>query len=166
MMNKKVLSLTNDDSFGDSDRAGFEQRYIYVPDNCFMMLICGPNGAGKTNLLNNVLLKLLIQHDKIYLYAKFLEQPKYQYLRDRLEEVPNEVGYDVMECSNDEVIPLDDNQNLVVFYDFLCEKRNRLIDYFIGGRNKNCSVIYPSQSFFKTPKDTRLNCSHFCLYDV
>ena len=31
MMNKKVLSLTNDDSFGDSDRAGFEQRYIYVP---------------------------------------------------------------------------------------------------------------------------------------
>ncbi|CAH3043542.1 unnamed protein product [Porites lobata] len=32
-------------------------------------------------------------------------------------------------------------------------------------RHKNCSVIYLSQSFYKTPKDIRLNCSHYCLYE-
>ena len=31
--------------------------------------------SRKTNLLTNILLKQLIQYDKIYLYAKFLEQP-------------------------------------------------------------------------------------------
>ena len=115
------------------------------------------------------LLKPLIQYDKVYLYTKFLEQPKYQYLRDRLEEISRIVGYDVMECSNDEVFALElvsGNQKLVVFDDFLCEKQNRLIDYFIRGRNKNCSAVYVSQSFYKTPKDIRLNCSHFCLFDA
>ena len=38
----------------------------------------------------------------------FLSRPKYQYLRDRLEEVSRIVGYDVMECSNDEVLALDE----------------------------------------------------------
>ena len=176
MMNKNGVSLTNYDSFSEagygdcSSDNGFKQRYIYMPDKPFRMLICGPSGAGKTNLLTNILLKPLIQYDKIYLYAKFLEQPKYQYLRDRLEEVSRIVGYDVMECSNDEVLALDElpsgNQKLVVFDDFLCEKQNRLIDYFIRGRSKNCSVIYLSQSFYKTPKDIRLNCSHFCLFDA
>lgn len=40
-----------------------------------------------------------------------------------------------------------------------------LVEYFIRGRHKNCSVIYLSQSYYKTLKDIRLNCSHFCLYD-
>ena len=66
-----------------------------------------------------------------------------------------------MDCSNDEVLALDElpsgNQKLVVFDDFLCEKQNRLIDYFIRGRNKNCSVIYLSQSFYKTPKKYSLD---------
>ena len=170
-MNKNGLSLTNYDSFGDcSSDNDFKQRYINMPDKPFRMLICGPSGAGKTNLLANIFLKPLIQYDKIYLYAKFLEQPKYEYLRDRFEEVSRIVGYDVMECSNDEVLALDElpsgNQKLAVFDDFLCEKQKRLIDYFIRGRNKNCSVIYLSQSFYKTPRDIRLNCSHLCLFDA
>ena len=77
-----------------------------------------------------------------------------------------------MECSNDEVAPFDElpsgNQKLVVFDDFFCEKQDWLIDYFIRGRNKNCSVIYLSRarSFYKTPKDIRLNCSYFCLFEA
>ena len=116
------------------------------------------------------LLKPLIQYDMIYLYSK-PQQEKFQYLRERLEEVSDQVGYDVMECSNDEVFPLDylpiHNQKLVIFDDYMCEKnQDRLIEYFIRGRNRNCSVIYLSQSFYKTPKDIRLNCSHFCLFDA
>ena len=59
-----------------------------------------------------------------------------------------------------------DSQKVVIFDDFVCDKNQRpLIDYFIRGRHKNCSVIYLSQSFYKTPKDIRLNCSHFCIYE-
>ena len=171
MNNKNGLSLINYDGFEDSDRNnGFVQRYIYMPEKLFRMLICGPSGWGKTNLLLDILLKPLIQYDKIYLYSKSLEQEKYEYLRKRFEEVSDQVGYDVMVCSNDEVVPLDDlpihNQKLVIFDDFFCLKnQDRFIEYFIRGRNKNCFVIYLSQSFYKTPKDIRLNCSHFCLFN-
>ena len=99
------------------------------------MLICGSSGAGKTNLLANILRKPFIEYDKIYPYVEFREQPKYKYFLDRLEEVSRKDGYYIFEWGNDEVIPLDelpsDNQKLVVFDDFLCEKQDRFIDYFI-----------------------------------
>jgi len=57
-------------------------------------------------------------------------------------------------------------QKIVIFDDFVCEKNQKpLIDYFITGRHKNCSVIYLSQSFYGTPKDIRLNCCIFCVYE-
>ena len=72
MMNKNGVSLTNYDGFGDSGSDnGFRQRNDYMPDKSFRMLICGPSGAGKTNLLANILLRPLIQYDKIYLYGSF-----------------------------------------------------------------------------------------------
>ena len=53
-----------------------------------------------------------------------------------------------------------------MFEDFVCEKNQKpLIDYFIQGHRKNCSVIYLSQSYYATPKPIRLNFSHFALYD-
>ena len=76
----------------------------------------------------------------------------------------------MIETSNDEVPSLDElndeNQKIVVFDDFVCEKKNQkpLIEYFIRSRHKNCSVIYLSQSYYLTPKDIRLNCSHFCIF--
>ena len=54
----------------------------------------------------------------------------------------------------------------MIFDDFVCEKKHKpLIDYFMRRRHKNCSVIYFSESYYKTPNDIRLNCSHFCIYD-
>ena len=48
----------------------------------FRMLIIGPSGSGKTNtllhLINNLNKTTLI--DKIYLYAKDLAEPKYEFL--------------------------------------------------------------------------------------
>ena len=32
-------------------------------------------------------------------------------------------------------------------------KKREVVDYFIQGRHKNYSVIYLSQSFYKTPRD-------------
>ena len=131
------------------------------------MLICGPRGCGKTNTLMHMLHQLL-HYDKIYLFSKNLEQPKYQELLKTFQPISEEVGYQVIQTSNDEIPFLDelndDNQKLVVFDDFVCERNQKpLIEYFIRSRHKNCCVIYLSQSYYLTPKDIRLNCSHFCI---
>lgn len=156
-------------NYDGGDKSDYKQLYDFMPNNCFRMLICGPSGSGKTNTLLHMILKLLY-YDKIYLYAKNLDQGKYQQLIKKFKPINNDVGYDIIETSNDEIIPVNqlegDNQKLVIFDDYICEKNQApLIDYFIRGRHKNCSVIYLSQSYYKTPKDIRLNCSHFCIYD-
>ena len=149
----------------------FKRLYGYMPSDTFRMLICGNSGSGKTNLLYHMLMKPLLYYDRIHLYAKNLEQQKYKDMIQTLTDISNSVGYNVLVCSNDDIIPVEelkdeDAQKIVIFDDFICEKNQKpLIDYFIRGRHKNCSVIYLSQSFYKTPKDIRLNCSHFCVYD-
>ena len=88
-----------------------------------------------------------------------------------MSEMSSKMGYEILNVSNDEITPItemdyEDNQKLVIFDDYVCDKNQRqIIDYFIQGRHKNYSVIYLSQSFYKTPKDIRLNCSHYCLYE-
>ena len=86
------------------------------------MLICGPSGSGKTNTLMHMIYNLLY-YDKIYLYAKNLN------LLNIFEPISNDVGYDIIEASNDQIIPVseltDDNQKSVIFDDFVCEKKTK-----------------------------------------
>ena len=58
-----------------------------MPDRCFRMLICGKSGCGKTNMVLHMLIKPLINYDKVYLYSKNLEQEKYLDLSEILERI-------------------------------------------------------------------------------
>ena len=51
----------------------------------FRMLIIGPSGSGKTNTLPH-LINNLHSIDKIYLYAKDIREPKYEYLINKREQ--------------------------------------------------------------------------------
>ena len=51
----------------------------------FRMLIIGPSGSGKTNTLPH-LINNLHSIDKIYLYAKDIHEPKYEYLINKREQ--------------------------------------------------------------------------------
>ena len=57
-----------------------------MPSKSFRMLICGPSASGKTNALVHMLLKPLIYYEKIYLYAKNINQEKYQLLANDLNK--------------------------------------------------------------------------------
>ena len=46
----------------------------------YRMLIIGPSGSGKTNALLNLIQQDSNIIDKIYLYAKDIEEPKYRFL--------------------------------------------------------------------------------------
>ena len=162
------MDIPNYDS-GKESNNGFKQlhEHKYMPKNTFRMLIAGNSGSGKTNTLMHILQKPLIYYDQIHLYAKNLDQDKYINLIDKMHGISEIVGYPVLITSNDEITPVDqlqdtDMQRVVIFDDYVCEKNQKpLIDYFIQGRHKNCSVIYLTQSFYGCPKEIRLNCSHF-----
>ena len=156
--------------FNEDENTNFTQLYRYMPDKPFRMLICGNSGCGKTNLLYHMIMKPLLYYDQVHLYAKNLEQEKYKHMMETMNNISGQVGYDIIHCNNDEIKPINsldsDSQKIVIFDDFICEKNQKpLIDYFIQGRHKNCSVIYLSESFYKTPKDIRLNCSHYVVYE-
>ena len=51
------------------------------------MLITGPSGSGKTNALLNLIQQDNNIIDKIYLYGKDLEEPKYQLLIKKRKDV-------------------------------------------------------------------------------
>ena len=155
------MEIPNYDSTDDIDKK-YKQLFPFMPADTFRMLICGNSGSGKTNLLYHMLIKPLLHYDEIYLYARNLEQDKYQKLIQKMRELSSKLGYEILHVSNDEITPVtemdyEDNQKIVIF-------SKKIIDYFAQGRQKNCSVIYLSQSFYKTPIDIRINCSHYCLY--
>ena len=49
-------------------------------------MIIGPSGSGKTNYLLNSIQKDSNTIDKIYLYAKDVDEPKYQFLINKREK--------------------------------------------------------------------------------
>ena len=89
-----------------------------------------------------MLIEPLLHYDEIHLYAKNLEQEKYQNLMNKMNEISREVDYDIMTVSNDKIIPInnlgyEDNQKIIIFDDYVCEKNQReIVDYFIQGRHK------------------------------
>ena len=55
------------------------EKWPYIPDQPYRILIIGGSGSGKTNTLLN-LINEQRDLDKIYLYAKDLSESKYEHL--------------------------------------------------------------------------------------
>ena len=143
----------------------------------------GCSGSGKTNALLN-LISNQPDIDKIYLYAKDPYEAKYQYLIKKNEKVGLD-HYDdpkaFMEYSNDmqDVYKNIDDYNprkkrrvLIVFDDMIPDMINNkklspiVTELFIRGRKLNLSIVFITQSYFKVPKDVRLNSTHFFLMTI
>ena len=149
----------------------------------FRMLIIGPSGSGKTNTLLHLIEKL---HpiDKIYLYAKDPDEEKYQYVINKREQVGiknlND-PYAFIEYSNymNDVLEDINNYNknrdkkvLIIFDDEIadimrCQKFKAIVkELFIRCRKLNISIVFITQSYFRTPKDARLNSTHYILMKI
>ena len=149
----------------------------------FRMLIIGPSGSGKTNTLLHLIDKF---HpiDKIYLYAKDTDEEKYQYLINEREQVGIKNLNDphaFIEYSNDmnDVLENINNCNknrakkvLIIFDDMIADimrsKKFKAIvkELFIRCRILNISIVFISQSYLRTPKDARLNSTHYIIMKV
>ena len=71
--------MINLDNFINDNNKEHNEKWPYIQDHPYRILIIVGSGSGKTNTL----LKLVNEQkdiDKIYLYAKDLSEPKYEYL--------------------------------------------------------------------------------------
>ena len=61
---------------------------------------------------------------------------------------------------------------LIVFDDMIAEMINNkrlnpvVTELFIRGRKLNISIVFITQSYFKVPKDVRLNSTHFFIMKI
>ena len=122
--------------------------------------------------------------DKIYLYAKDLYEGEYQYLINIREKVGIDYFNDpkaFIVYSNDmhdiyknidDYNPDIENKALIVFDDMIADMINNkkldsiVTELFIKGRKLNISLVFITQSYFKVPKDVRLNTTHFFIAKV
>ena len=106
---------------------------------------------------------------------------KYQYLINKREKVGLNHFNDpksFMEYSNDmqdihknieDYNPIKKRKILIVFDDMIADminnnKLNSIVtELFIRGRKLNISIVFITQSYFKVPKDVRLNPRHFFI---
>ena len=72
----------------------------------------------------------------------------------------------------DEHNPDKENKTLIVFDDMIADmihnkKLNSIVtELFIRGRKLNISLVFITQSYFKVPKDVRLNTSYFFIAKI
>ena len=139
----------------------------------FRMLIIGPSGSGKTKTLLHLIDKFH-PNDKIYLYVKDTDEDKYQYLINKREQVGIKNLNDphaFIEYSNDvnNYNKKRDKKLLKIFDDMIAdimrsEKFKAIVkELFIRCRKLNISIAFITQSYFRTPKDARLNSTHYIL---
>ena len=137
----------------------------------------------KTNALLN-LINNQPDIDKIYLHAKDPYEAKYQYLINKREKVGLDHFNDTkafMEYSNDmqDVLKTIEGYNpnkkrkiLIVFDDMIADMINNkrlnpiVTELFIRGRKLGVSIVFMTQSYFKVPKDVRLNSTNFFIMKI
>ena len=76
--------MINLDSITNKNNKEHNQKWPYIPDHPYRLLIIGGSRSGKTNALLN-LINEQNDIDKIYLYARDLSEPKYEYLIKKRE---------------------------------------------------------------------------------
>ena len=175
--------MINLDSIINENSEEHNEKWPYIPDHPYRILIIGGSVSGKTHTLLN-LINEQKDIDKIYLYAKDLSESKYKYLLKNRENVGVKHVNDpnaFVECSNtmDDVYENIDDYNpnrkrkiLIVFDDMIADiMTNKKFQSIIKElpmrcRKLNISLVFIIQSYFSVPKDVRLNSMHFLIMKI
>ena len=175
--------MINFDDYTNENIIEHNSKWPYIPDYPYRILTVGGSGSGKTNAFLN-LINNQPDIDKIYLYAKNPYEKKYRYLINKREKVGLNHFNDpkaFMEYSNDmqdvhknieDYNPKKKGKILIVFDDMIADMINNnklnpiVTELFIRGRKLNISIVFITQSYFKVPKDVRLNSTHFLIIKI
>ena len=121
--------------------------------------------------------------DKTYLYVKDPYEAKYQYLTNIRRKVGLKRFNDpeaFIENSNDtqdvykniDECNIDKEHKILIVFDMIADMINNkkltliVTELFIRGRKLNISLVFITKSYFKVPKDVRLNTTHFFITKI
>ena len=164
----------------------FKQNKRGLPQHPARIMLLGPSGCGKTNLLLNFLLPSpsKLNYTKLYLFAKDINEPSYEYLRGKLDDkeeklkkyaekhkldLPEDFALYHTAATLNEVPAVNDidktEQNIVIFDDFAIDRQQDIIkEYFIRARKQNCTLIYLSQSTKAVPKEIKDQIGYLAIF--
>ena len=151
------------------NKAPNPNKHLHGFDTPFRMVVCAPSGAGKTSFVLNMLRlfcagKGTFAH--VYIVTKDKEEPLYTWL----EQTTN--GQVVITEGLASMPKLDSfkkgEQTLVCFDDLVLSSKKELEpveQLYIRGRKLGggVSVCFLTQSWFRTPKTIRINCSYIVI---
>ena len=175
--------MINFDDYVNENKTKHNKNWPYIPDHPYRIFIIGGLGSGRTNLLLN-LIENQPDIDKICLYVKDPYESKYQYLINKREGVginhfnDPKAFIEYLNNMHDVYKNIDkynhdkENKILIVFDDMTADmiyhkRLNSIVTkLFIRGRKLNISLVFITQSYFKVPKDVRLNTSHFFIAKI
>ena len=175
--------MINFDDYVNGNKTEHNKNWPYIPDHPYRILIIGDSGPGKTNTLIN-LMNEQKNIDKIYFYARDLNERKYEYLIKKgevvgIKHVNNPNAF--IECSNTmdgvyenihDYNPGRKRKILIVFDDMIADIMNnkkfqaKIKELFIRCRKLNISLVFITQSYFSVPKDVRLNSTHYLIMKI
>ena len=125
--------MINPDNIENENNKEHNEKWQFIPDHQYRILIIEGSGSGKANTLLN-LIKEQDDIDKIYWYAKDLSETKYEFLIKKREDVGIKYCNDPnasIECSNtmDDVYENIDASRkrkiLIVFDDMIADMTNK-----------------------------------------
>ena len=134
--------MINLDSITNENNQEHNEKWPYIPDHPYRILITDGSGSEQINALLN-LMKEQDDTDKIYSYAKNLNQPNYEFLIKKHKDVGTNHFDDsnvFIECSNS----LDDVYQNIDDYNPSTQRKILIVfDDMIAGimRNKNFQAI-------------------------
>ena len=156
------------------------EKWPYIPDHSFRILLIGGSGSGNTNTLFN-LIKKQDDVDMIGVYVIDLSEPKHQFLIGKRDNVGIKHLNDpklFTECSDSMDDAYDDideynlarkKKKLIVFddmyADIMSNKKLQAVvkELFIRNIKLNISLVFVTQSYFSVPKDVRLDSTHYLI---
>lgn len=129
-------------------------------------IISGRSACGKTNVLIRLLTDINgLKFENIYLYAKSLLQPKYALLREIMKPIKG-VGYFEFDDNEQVIRPSEAKTNSIfIFDDIMCEKQDRIGEFYCMGRHGKVDCVFLAQSYAKINKHmVRDNCNLLILF--
>ena len=172
--------MINFDDYANENKTEHNLKWPYIPDHPYRILIIGGSGSGKTNALLN-LINNQPDINKVYWYAKDPYEAKYQYLINKVDLNHYDDPKAFIKNSNDmqdvyktdKEYNIDKERKILRFFDDIIadminhKKLNSIVtDLFIRGRKLNISLVFITKSYFKVPKNVRLNSTHFSIMNI